>query len=63
MRDKGIKHLNQSGSGDQLVRINIEVPKKVNSKEKELLKALQEMPNIKEPASKDEKNFFKRFDA
>jgi molecular chaperone DnaJ len=61
MRDKGIKHLNHSGSGDQLVRINIDVPKKVNAKEKELLKSLQEMPNIKAPASKDEKNFFKRF--
>jgi molecular chaperone DnaJ len=63
MRDKGIKHLNQSGAGDQLVRINIDVPKKVNAKEKELLKTLQEMPNIKEPASKDENNFFKRFRA
>jgi len=61
MRDKGIKHLNQSGSGDQLVKINIDVPRKVNSKEKELLKELLEMPNIKNPVSKDEKNFFKRF--
>jgi molecular chaperone DnaJ len=32
MSNKGIKHLNQGGYGDQIVRININVPKKVNSK-------------------------------
>ncbi|RMD48770.1 MAG: molecular chaperone DnaJ, partial [Ignavibacteria bacterium] len=49
MRDKGIQHLNSHGSGDQLVRINIYVPKRVNSKEKELLRELNNMPNIKVP--------------
>lgn len=47
MREKGIQHLNRHGAGDELVRINIHVPGKVNSKEKELLKELAEMPNIK----------------
>jgi len=61
MRDKGIRHLNESGYGDQLVKINIDVPKKINSKERELLKQLAEMPNFKNSANKDEKNFFKRF--
>jgi molecular chaperone DnaJ len=46
MRDKGIQHLNSHGAGDQLVKINIHVPKKVSSKEKELLKELKKMPNI-----------------
>ena len=46
MRGKGIQHLNQHGSGDQLVRINIHVPSKINSNEKELLKALSKTPNI-----------------
>ena len=46
MRGKGIQHLNQHGSGDQLVRINIHVPTKVNSKEKDLLNELNKMPNI-----------------
>ncbi|MBK7104378.1 MAG: molecular chaperone DnaJ [Ignavibacteriae bacterium] len=46
MRGKGIPHLNQHGSGDQLVRINIHVPEKINSKEKELLKELGKLPNI-----------------
>lgn len=61
MRDKGIKHLNHGGRGDQIVRINIEVPKKLNSKEKDLLKELASQPNIKKSAHSDEKNFFKRF--
>lgn len=47
MREKGIQHLNSHGAGDQLVKINIHVPKNVNSKEKELLKELDKQPNIK----------------
>lgn len=60
MRGKGIRHLNHSGSGDQYVRINIEVPKKLSSKEKELLRELGELPNIKNIQGADEKHFFKR---
>jgi molecular chaperone DnaJ len=47
MREKGIQHLNRHGAGDQLVKINIHVPKKVNSQERELLRQLQNMPHIK----------------
>ena len=61
MRDKGVKHLNHSGRGDQIVRVNIDIPKKLNSKEKELLKELSELPNFKKSSRADEKNFFKRF--
>lgn len=61
MREKGIKHLNSPGYGDQIVRVNIDIPKRVNSKERELLKQLSEMPNIKGNPSADEKSFFKRF--
>jgi molecular chaperone DnaJ len=49
MRDKGIKHLNRHGAGDQLVKVNIYVPNKISSKEKSLLKELQQQPNIKVP--------------
>ncbi|MFH0736350.1 MAG: molecular chaperone DnaJ [bacterium] len=49
MREKGIQHLNAHGAGDQLVRVNIFVPSKVDAKEKELLKELQKLPNIKVP--------------
>jgi molecular chaperone DnaJ len=49
MREKGIQHLNSHGAGDQLVRVNIHVPKNVTTKEKEILRELQKMPNIKGP--------------
>lgn len=61
MKDKGIKHLNHSGRGDQIVRINISIPKKISAKEKELLKELLDSPNIKSSSGSEEKNFFKRF--
>lgn len=51
MKDKGIPHVNRGGTGDQLVRLNVVVPKKVNSKEKDLLRELADMPNIKAPGS------------
>ena len=49
MREKGIQHLNSHGAGDQLVKINIHIPKKISSKEKELLKELDKQPNIRVP--------------
>jgi molecular chaperone DnaJ len=60
MRNKGIKHLNHAGTGDQIVRINVEVPKKLNSKEKELLKELSGMPNFNDGGSQGKK-FFSKF--
>jgi len=61
MREKGIQHLNRHGAGDEYVRINVDIPKKVNAKERELLKELANMPNIKTPSGGDDKNFFKKF--
>jgi len=61
MRDKGIKHLNHSGHGDQIVRIMVNIPKKLSNKEKELLKELAEQPNFKTSDKDGEKGFFKRF--
>ncbi len=60
MREKGIQHLNSHGAGDQLVRVNVIVPKKINAREKELLKELYSQPNIN-PVSESEKGFFKKF--
>lgn len=61
MKGKGIRHLNYSGSGDQIVRINVAIPQKLNSKEKELIKQLSEMPNIKTSSEDEKKNFFSKF--
>ena len=38
LRGEGIKKLRGVGSGDQLVRINVEVPRQLNSQQKKLLK-------------------------
>jgi molecular chaperone DnaJ len=61
MRGKGIRHLQSSGSGDQLVRVNVAVPKKLNSKEKELLKQLSILPNVSSLPDDKEKGFFSKF--
>ncbi len=61
MKGKGIRHLNYSGSGDQIVRINVAVPQKLNSKEKDLIKQLSEMPNVKNSSDSEKNNFFSKF--
>jgi molecular chaperone DnaJ len=61
MKNKGIQHLQYSGIGDQIVRVNIAVPKKLSSKEKELLKQLSEMPNISSIPESEKKSFFSKF--
>lgn len=61
MRGKGLGQLNSHSTGDQLVKVNIAVPKKVSGKEKDLLKQLSQMPNIKSSSKDEAKNFFKRF--
>lgn len=62
MRGKGIQHLNGGGSGDQLVRINVWVPKKVTAKEKELIRELEKYQNIhpKESDQSENKSFFEK---
>jgi len=61
MKSKGIRHLNYSGSGDQIVRVNVAIPQKLNSKEKELIKQLSEMPNVKTSSESEKKDFFSKF--
>ncbi len=55
MRDKGIPHLNSTRRGDQIVRVNLYVPTKLNDEEREILERLAEMPNI-DPKQKGKKD-------
>jgi len=55
MREKGIGHLNSYGRGDQLVQIDVWIPKRLTSREKELLKELASGDNIK-PSESDKKS-------
>jgi len=52
MKEKGIPHLQHPGSGDQYVKVQISVPKKITKKIKETLKQLKE--------EKPHKSFFKK---
>jgi len=61
MKGKGIRHLNFSGSGDQIVKINVAIPHKLNSKEKDLIKQLSEMPNVKTSSENEKNSFFSKF--
>lgn len=62
LRDKGIKHLNHSGRGDQLVYINIFIPNKLTGKEKEIFRELAKSEHLKPKKSGDAKSkgFFSR---
>jgi molecular chaperone DnaJ len=42
LREQGVPRLNSSSRGDLLVKVNVQVPKKVNDEQRELLKRLAE---------------------
>lgn len=59
MKEKGIQHLNSHGRGDQLIRVQVWVPTKLNAREKELLKELSSSEHI--VPNEEEKNANKSF--
>ncbi len=60
MRGKGIPELNSSRVGDQIVRVTISVPKRLNDEEREILERLAGMPNVGPTEGKEGKGFFER---
>lgn len=60
MRHKGIPFLNSSRKGDQIVRVSIAVPTKLNDEERELMERLNSTPNVGQINNKDGKGFFER---
>ncbi len=58
MRGKGIPHLNSSGSGDQLIRVQIYTPKKLSEEERQILQDLEKRENMH--PKRGEKGFFER---
>jgi molecular chaperone DnaJ len=59
MKEKGIPHLNSYGRGDQLIRIQVWVPAKLNAREKELLRELSSSEHI--VPTEDEKSANRSF--
>lgn len=49
MKEMGIPNLNSYGKGDQVVVVNVFVPKELTSKEKELIKELSQQEGIRPP--------------
>jgi len=64
MREKGIPHLNSYGKGDQLVRVNVWVPTRLSSADKELLKQMQSSENLLpkegDTSANSDKSFFEK---
>ncbi len=60
LRGKGLKDLNGYGTGDQLIYINVWVPKKLTADEKAKLEALRSAPNFQPHPDVNEKGFFER---
>jgi molecular chaperone DnaJ len=46
MRQKGIPHLHSERRGDQIVRVNLQVPTRLTAEEREALERLRELPNV-----------------
>lgn len=60
LKGKGFPNLNGYGMGDQLIYINVFVPTKLSSAEKDILLKLQDSKNFKPDESTSGKGFFER---
>jgi molecular chaperone DnaJ len=60
LKGKGLPAVQSYGKGDQLIHVNVWTPKKLNDKEKNLLKELRNMPNFKPQPGRSEKGFFEK---
>lgn len=58
IKDEGIQHLNASGKGDMFIKVNIEVPRRMNEEQKELLRQFDSTLTPKEYDQK--RSFFDR---
>ena len=60
LRGKGIKDLNSSIAGDQLIHVNIWTPKKLTQEEEKILSQLKNSKNFKPSPGKSDKGFFEK---
>jgi molecular chaperone DnaJ len=60
LKGKGLPSVNEYGTGDLLVNINVWVPKKLSNEEKIMLEKLSSSPNFKPNPTSSERNFSER---
>ncbi|MEQ9437514.1 MAG: molecular chaperone DnaJ [Cyclobacteriaceae bacterium] len=60
LRGKGIQDINGYGKGDQLIHVNVWIPKSLTSEEKAMLEELRDSPNFQPQPDKGDKSFFER---
>lgn len=58
LQGKGLPSVQSYGVGDQIIRVNIWTPKKLNDEERALLEKLRTMPNFQPTPGKEDKGFF-----
>ncbi len=58
LQGKGLPSVQSYGTGDQIIRVNIWTPKKLNDEERALLEKLKTMPNFQPTPGKEDKGFF-----
>jgi molecular chaperone DnaJ len=60
LKGKGLPNVNAYGSGDQLIHVNVWVPKELTTEERNQLEHLRDSPNFQPNPGKNEKNFFEK---
>lgn len=60
LKGKGIRDIDSYDKGDQLVYVNIWVPKELNKEERNILEKLQQSKNFQPNPNKNEKGFFQQ---
>jgi molecular chaperone DnaJ len=60
LKGKGLPSLNSYGKGDQLIDVNVWIPKKLTPEEKVILENLQDAPNFQPSLSGRERGFFEK---
>lgn len=58
LKGKGFPEINGYGTGDQIVKVHVWIPKKINDSEKELLNKLNLSENFSPNTAKKDKSFF-----
>ena len=56
LKDKGISHLNRRGRGDQIIKVDVKIPKKLDDQQREMLKEFAEVSG--DEINPEEKGFW-----